>query len=349
MARTILNYGILGTFKTTVAGQFARWLNEQYGGVTRMITNDSGFGPVVEEVEAGIIQPWIMSRCTMPVAVVKRVSKGYWTTSLDVKTGIGDEKKLVLTPDSHWPHINGYIVEGVTRFAEMYRLDSERKNRQLGEPLQGHQMITQQTELGEVYLMNSRATYQAAQRFTADYVDNFKGLPCQWVMFTGHQSRGEDDNGKPCLGPEVAGKALNDKVGGWFENTLHSQQYRFKRKVVRGGKATDVETTGTKLFFMAHLDPDSKTLFWPAKLGVTPRIQARINNRYPEGFIPVLINEDGEPVSGIRDLMDMIDPPPVTDAVALDSESSGDVLEDVEEMVEGVDEELTATDVVEGG
>lgn len=347
MARTILNYGILGTFKTSVAGQFARWLNEQYGGVTRMLTSDSGFGPVQEEIDAGIIHPWSLNSCTMPVAVVKRVSKGYWTADLNTRTGIGDEKKLVLTPESHWPLINGYIIEGITRNAELYRLDSERKDRKLGEPLQGSDLAVQQTELGEKYLMNSRATYQAAQRFTADYVERFKGLPCHWVMYTGHQSRGEDDNGRPCLGPEVAGKALNSVVGGWFENTLHSQQYRFKKKITRGGKAIEVETTGTKLFFMAHPDPDSKTLFWPAKLGVTPRIQARINNKYPEGFIPLLINENGEPTSGIRDLMDMIDPPPAVEGVQLDSVVSGEVLEEAREVENETEAEEGATDVVD--
>ncbi len=344
MARTILNYGILGTYKTTVAGQFARWLYEQYGGITRMLTSDSGFGPVQEEVDAGIIHPWSLNSCTMPIAVVKRVSKGFWTTELDVRTGIGNQEKMVMTPNNQWPLINGYIFEGITRNAELYRLDSERKDRKLGEPLQGSDLAVQQTELGEKYLMNSRATYQAAQRFTADYVERCKGLPCQWVMFTGHQSRGEDDNGRPCLGPEVAGKALNAVIGGWFENTLHSQQYRFKKKINRGGKVVEVETTGTKLFFMAHPDPESKTLFWPAKLGVTPRIQAKVSARYPEGFVPVLIDENGEPVSGIRDLMDMIDPPPSTG-----------VLEAVPEAVEGVEEvteveemqDETATDVVD--
>ncbi len=344
MARTILNYGILGTYKTTVAGQFARWLYEQYGGITRMLTSDSGFAPVQEEVDAGIIHPWSLNSCTMPVAVVKRVSKGFWTTELDAKTGIGDEQKMVMTPAAHWPAISGYIFEGITRNAELYRLDSERKDRKLGEPLQGSDLVAIQTELGEKYLMNSRATYQAAQRFTADYVERCKGLPCQWVMFTGHQSRGEDDNGRPCLGPEVAGKALNSVVGGWFENTLHSQQYRFKKKLVRAGKTVEIETTGTKLFFMAHPDPESKTLFWPAKLGVTPRIQAKVNRTYPDGFIPVLIDENGEPTSGIRNLMDLIDPPPASDQIQAGSTSSEEVLEAAAEVVE---KESTATDVVD--
>jgi hypothetical protein len=112
------------------------------------------------------------------------------------------------------------------------------------------------------------------------------------------------------------------------------------------------ETTGVKMFFMAHPDPESKLLFWPAKLGVTPKIQSGVSKKYPDGFIPVMIDENGEPLSGIRDLMDMIDPPPPVEGSQPDpAPSTGDFAQQVMEVREDLDKEVGeegTTDVVDG-
>jgi hypothetical protein len=60
-----------------------------------------------------------------------------------------------------------------------------------------------------------------------------------------------------------------------------------------------------------------------------------------------MIDETGEPLSGIRDLMDMIDPPPPSDGSKLDSASTSVVLEGVEEVSNGQEGTTDVVDEVE--
>jgi hypothetical protein len=307
MAKTLLNYGILGTFKSTQLGLIANWLYSEFGGVVRMLTADSGLGPVREYIDAGIIHHINLNSCQYPVAVVKRVSKGYWPKRIDLATGKIDEATLALTTEAEWQGVSGYLIEGITRIAELYKIDSERKGRSIGEPLQGSDKAAVQAELGEQYLGASRGTYMGAQGLTADYVERFKGLPVPWVVYTGHESKGEDENDRPCYGPAVLGKALNSVVGGWFENTLHSQQFHYDKK---DSKGNTIRKTGVKLFFTSHPDATFPKMTWPAKLGVSPRIQAQVEAKWPGGYVPLLMDASGEYVSSIVDLLNVIDPPP---------------------------------------
>jgi hypothetical protein len=316
MARTILNYGVTGTFKTSQAAQFARWCHANYGGVVLMITTDSGFAPVLEEVQAGIVKPWKVSSCKHPIAVIKRVSKGFWTKELDVTTGIGNQEKLYEISAQEWEGISGIIVEGLEWNAKLYMTDSTRKGRSLGEPLQGADLKDTQKELGEVYLMGSRGTFRGAQEFTLDYIDRFKVLPCPWVMFTSHEDKGEDDNGRSCYGPATIGKALTHTISGAFECTLHSVKNSYTATVGTKGNERKVQKLSGRMYYIEHPDAVSKTLSWPAKLSVPMKIQAQVERRWPDGYVPLLMDEDGNPTSGIADLLDVIDPPPAAEEPA---------------------------------
>ena len=66
---------------------------------------------------------------------------------------------------------------------------------------------------------------------------------------------------------------------------------------------------------MSHPDSTYKNMMWPAKLGVSPRIQAQVEKKWPGGFVPILMDENGEYVSSVVDLLNVIDPPPASEVV----------------------------------
>jgi hypothetical protein len=348
MSRTVLNYGETDTYKSSNAREFARWLTRRYKKPVCLISGDSGWGPMQDDIDAGDIIPIRLSGLSKPIAVIKKLSRGCWPIKIDRKTGLIDEEKITKEPDWKNHPVCGYIIEGLTANAEVFMQDSELKSRAIGEPLQGtswnpgtNAFDYKYTELGEKLVMRSRGTYHHAQVLTKTYVDSFKSLPNEqvpWCYFSAHQTLGEDDNGRPVFGPAICGTANVDKITGWFEFSFHSVSQMYDAnvpvtdtegniKVLNSAKTwvpiseltpemeyvtEKVMREGAIAWFMKHPDREFPARLWHAKLGVTGEKHARIFQKWPKGHLWLMQDDiTGEYVQSIATLLEMVEPTPV--------------------------------------
>ena len=308
MARSLLTYGESGTYKTSNLGEIADYLCAAYGGPVRLVTADSGVGPVQDQIDRGVIEYWRITTCQNPLAMIRKVCRGHWPDKwIDAANGIADESSLVSKTSRDTGLIagaSGVMIEGLTMIASLISYDLvTRKQRATGEPL-----AAVFDEAGEKFADTSRGTYKFVQNQTFGYITELKGLACPWVVVTGHEGKGEDETNRRIYGPAVMGKAMTDQVCGWFENTLHFEKYMFQVKASGSKKGeVDRKEPGVRAFFASHQDPEVANAFWPAKLGVTPAITARIKDKWPNNYIPLLIDGQGVYASSVAKLVEMID------------------------------------------
>lgn len=349
MAQSMLIYGESSVFKTTQIGLFADYEFERTGLPTRLITCDSGFGPVQDQVMRGTIIPLRLESAPHPVPVLNKLSKGLWPLKI-----INEHEGLWgMSPgDAFVPmmHATGAIaVEGLTRICELVRKAWCDEHREMGEPLQG-----KYEQDGESFAFQSRGTLFGVQQLINNLVIGFRGLPVDRVLFTAHESKGRDVSGKTVFGPATTGQALTDKVCGWFEVTLHHESYSYSIKV-KSGKT--VVRPGVRAYFTRHQDHEVKGMYWPAKLGVSAAISSRIFDIYEDGWIPLAMQGE-EYVSGLHSLLYLIDsngtydsneqstdvaqvtaanaeyiPPQLDSASESNNDATGEVAQDVSPMV----------------
>jgi hypothetical protein len=300
MAQSLLLYGESGTFKTTQIGLFADYEFERTGLPTRLITCDSGFGPVASQVERGTIIPLRLEACPHPVPVLNKLSKGLWPSRvINIADGL-----WYMDPGAQFESYTGskirtgaVAVEGLTRICELVRKSWCDEHREMGEPLQG-----KYEQDGEQFAFQSRGTLFGTQQLINNLVINFRGLSVDRVLFTAHESKGKDVTGKTMFGPATTGLALTDKVSGWFEITLHHESYQY---AIKKGMKTLIRP-GVKAYFTRHADKEVKGMYWPAKLGVSAQIAARMFELHDEGWIALAM--DGEEyVSGLHSFLYAID------------------------------------------
>jgi hypothetical protein len=103
------------------------------------------------------------------------------------------------------------------------------------------------------------------------------------------------------------GKALNSIVGGWFGCTLHHESYMFSVEREIGGRKHVIMEPGVRAFYRRHSDPEVTNVFWPAKLDCTPQVMAKVMKKWPGGYVPILNDTDGECVSGVHSLLELLD------------------------------------------
>ncbi len=155
--------------------------------------------------------------------------------------------------------------------------------------------------------MGSRGTYNFIQQKTEAYVRLLKALPCPWAYVTTHESKGEDTQKRTVFGPSILGKAATDKVASWFCCTLHHESYMVNSEVKTAKGNINVTRPGIRAYFIRHPDPETPNIYWPAKLDLEPKTNARVMNKWPHGYIPMTLDGKGEYVSGVHSLLKEID------------------------------------------
>lgn len=295
MAKTLLIYGESGTYKTSQLAEIAEYLYKRYGGITRLATADSGVSPLQEQIECGAIQYWDITTSKNPMGLFKKVVGGYWPDKIE--NGKADESSFRKVTAAEWKGINGFFIEGITRVADVMMKDLREKRRDTGEPLQA-----KFEDSGVSFAQGSRGTYGFVQTYCQDWIGELKALPCPWVVVTAHEGKGEDlVTKKTIFGPAIVGKAGTDKVCGWFENSIHTESYKYTKK----NDTTKHE--GVRGCYVRHADLEVPNVYWPAKLGITPKAMAAVIKRYPKFFVPFTINDAGVYTSGVHTLIQLID------------------------------------------
>lgn len=304
MAQTLLAYSESGLGKTTSIGLFARYQFKRTGQPVRLITCDSGFGPCQPEVDEGMIIPLRLEACKHPVPVLNKLSKGEWPIDwIDAKEGLWKTDPgagFVKLGDSQ--HTGGYAIEGLTRICELVRKAWTDEQRNIGEPLQG-----QFTQMDESFSFASRGTYGAVQQLINNVVLNFRGLPVDRVYWTAHEGKGRDLNGRTVLGPATFGQALTDKVAGWFEIVLHHDSYQYV-EASRKDPRRMLNKTAIRAWFQRHPDVELPKMFWPAKLGLSPKLTGAMYEYFEEGYFPLLMDmATGTYVQGLDTFLGIVD------------------------------------------
>lgn len=296
MARTLLLYGESSLYKSSNLGEIADYIYATRDKQTHLISADSSWAPMGDQIRRGVIIPWNLKACTVPLPALQKACRGYWPKSLDPATGIMDERYGMEMTD--WAQVGCLLIEGLYMIAELLKDDLLTKNRATGEPL-----TAVFTEDGENFASTSRGTYKFVQEQTHIYVKNASGLPCDWVIFTGHEGKGKDVTGRMTMGPAILGQALTDKVAGWFESVLHHESYSY----TDASSGTGTRRDGVRAYFERHPDPDISNIFWPAKIGVEPRVKAQVLKRWQHGYVPLLLDSEGNYVESVATLLGEIE------------------------------------------
>jgi hypothetical protein len=301
MAKTLLLYGSSGTYKTTQCGEFVEYLYARYGKPVRVLTGDSGYGPLMKQVREGKALVWDITNVPLVFGVIMKVAEGWWPTRL--ANGIGDPESMALAPDI-MDACSGIVCEGLTRFAELLGPHFAAKP-DTATHKNGAKGSINLVEHGQESVTPNVGTYGAVQVATQRYVKKFKALPLPWVMFTAHENKGKDDISKlPVLGVAVMGQAITGLVTGWVETSLHTEPYIYATKT-KSGK--EVKKTGVRAYFTLHPDSDMPHMTWPAKLGIEPAAAAKVWEKWEDGFIPFTMDAKGVQTSGIWDFLQLID------------------------------------------
>jgi hypothetical protein len=326
MARTLLIYGPSSSGKSANMGAAVDFIATRYGLPCRGIYGDN-YGTVQRRIDDGWLDLWDLRTTNDPLACLLLAGQGYWPSHIEKGRATGQlVRKTVdyVNPDGSKrtdivvPGIGGYICEGLQENGFLIMRNLEAKQRQTGEPLLADfgEMVEQ---LKVQYSMASRGTYAFVQNQTHRYFKlGLAGLPVEWTFVTTHDFTGLDKAGKQIVGPSVVGPGLTRRVPEWFDHVIHFEQSMVEialdaEESRRAGGVKSVKRSGTKAHFCKHSDADLPRLLWPAKLGVDPTLMAHIYRTWPRGYVPMLMDREGNLTSSIRDLLELIDPVPVMD------------------------------------
>jgi hypothetical protein len=288
MARSGVIYGATGTFKTTAAAHFARWIAETTGKATLLFSSDGGgWEAAQEEILAGMILPYRCDAATIPLPVIRKVSQGYWPAN-----PLEPDISLVNFRPVNWEHIGGIVVEGLTSLGTMLMRHCADKNLKTGQ--EGTSTFVQQIRVNddimhEQFAQNSKGHYGFVQNQLYSLITNFQALPVSYVLFTAHEKRYAEDGELQC-GVSVPGKAITPLIPAWVGDCIHAQDIKVEQTVrVPDASKPDgfaSETTvriKCRYYFTKHVDPQSGAIF-DAKPRVTHSKARALEAAFPGGF-----------------------------------------------------------------
>jgi hypothetical protein len=291
MARSGIAYGSTGTRKTTQVKWFSHYIAETTGKATMLLSMDGGgAGPCQPEIDAGMIEPFFCDSTIVPLAILRKVSQGYWPTDYRNPYNSAGLTKM------DFDKFGGIAVEGLTSIsaaAMRYLPDTNKnvggENRSLLGGFQ-NQITVDSSPVTESFLSSTRGDYGFVQNFLYGLTMNFNSLPVRYVMYTALESKTEDDDRSTIYGPAISGKKATAQCGAWFGDMIHCQDYSVERteKVpdpADPSKLVDQKTHDivVRFYYKKHPDPATGILF-PAKPRVTPERIGELQKAFPGGY-----------------------------------------------------------------
>jgi hypothetical protein len=292
---SICAYGASDSGKSTQFRYIAEFIWRKYKKRSRLIALDRGslWSPCADLVDEGIVIPceFPVSNEYNPYAIMRKFRRGEFPeggiinppTAIEVKTPQGIEIKY--RTNTKWlpwtaketEEIGAIGIDSLTTFATAYMSDAKQKNIRAG----NESGAAPRNEEGEQMGTNTQSHYGDAHTEILDAVQSFQSLPVGITYFTALEGLGSDDDTgvkKPALGPETVGKAINAKLPARFNHTFHL--------VAEGvGSAKKI-----KAWYCKH-DSDVRGLQWPAKVTLIPEELKAFWKKYPQGFIPLTLEE----------------------------------------------------------
>lgn len=308
---TYLLYGDTGSGKTAQIGELAIWEWEKTGKITRLISADSGWGPIehliispdnppplawisgAKYIGGGIIEAWDIQYVKNPFAVTTKLSEGEWPVRNDLTKGL----VLKATSPEHWATIGQYAVEGISTVSELLLATHSRKQTKLSQDVSyqytekvAHEVDGKVIDEALTYANVAMSHYGDVQnRVLLDLVPKFAALNVARVIWTGHEAKGDDQvTGvkKSVLGPATAGTAAVGRTVKKFGDSLHLVKTVEKGKLER------------RAYYQDHPDEDLPKKLWPTNTRVKLADVAALEKKFPGGFIPLT------PEKGLKDYFD---------------------------------------------
>jgi hypothetical protein len=291
MARSGICYGGTGTRKTTQVKWFSHYIADSTGKSTLLLSMDGGgWGPCQPEIDAGMIEPFFADSTIVPLAILRKVSQGYWPKD------IADPYSEAGLTRMDFSRFGGIAVEGWTSIsaaAMRYLPDTNKnvggENRRL---LGGfdNMVVVDGKPVSESFLSSTRGDYGFVQNFLYGLVMNFNSLPLRYVLYTALESKTEDDDRSTIYGPAISGKKATSQCGSWVGDLIHCQDYPVERivKVPDPSDATKLVDqklldVAVRFYYKKHPDPSTGILF-PAKPRVTPERIRDLERAFPGGY-----------------------------------------------------------------
>jgi hypothetical protein len=297
MARSGIIYGDSGTLKSTAVKHFSHYIYERTGKETLLVSMDGGgWAPAQPEIDAGLMTAY---RCNLdvPLPTLRKISQGYFPE--DVRASKGAETNMVPVD---WSRYGGMAVEGVTSISQALMRHLADKQIKTGEEATSpfsQNLIVNGVKTIETFAGNSKGHYGFVQQQLYSLMTNFNSLPCDYVLFTGLESRAEEDDRTLIYGPQIAGKKATALVPSWVGDCIHAQGLPVKRVVQVADPAdltgktkmeTEIVETVVRMYFTKHPDPVTGIMY-PAKPRVTPERLPELKQRYPGGYFEPTLTE----------------------------------------------------------
>lgn len=275
-----LIYGASGTRKTSNIGLVSLYVWNKYKKKTRMITLDGGgFDPLLSLVEEGIIQPWVLiGRKKLNTNIIDLAMQGYWPKEPD------DPSSPLVSPSaSTWEEFGFYAIEGLTSMGDSFIRILKRDKASLSQD----PSYTYAEEAVEVDGKKTTISYSGgnmtyfgfAQDQLYDFVMKTHVLPCEKVLWTALEGKGEEEGSRaPVYGPAIVGRKSTGKATQWFGNSVHIEQL-VTEKYNETTKQTSVIETPI-MYTRTHAGKDK--IPFPCKT----RAPFQLATKMPETFDP---------------------------------------------------------------
>jgi|SRR5581483_6116680 len=249
-----LIYGVSGTYKTSQIGRAALWYYKRTGKKSRLITADpGGFEPIQALIDEGILDVWVILQEEFFIEAATHACQGRWPKEVNGK------RVFVMTTPEEWNGIAMVGIEGLTSIGDgiIKRLRDTRAK--LG------QDPSYTFNDGAAQFAGSNPSYYGfAQDNIRDLVKSSSMLPCDKIIWTALEGKGEEEGGShaPTFGPSIAGKKSIGKAGQWFGNMIHMEMLSKSEKDAATGMLSRKDRV--VMYLRPHNDPVTQVPF-PAK------------------------------------------------------------------------------------
>ena len=281
MAESVLIFGDSGLGKTINLGFAAKYLYEQTGGRTgRYIDAGGNPKPIEPLAELGVIEVLSVMGAKFPCTMLRKLSVGFWPTPdghKKLRDGVPLRVEDWLAPSPEvWKRVGFYLNDPMGGMADILLEDLREHGRIIGEGVVGEWKETSK-ETGmpgdEKFCNNSRAHYGWVQRETTSLVRQFNSLPVDRVIWTSHESKGEEEDTKRTVrGPSIVGKAATDSILKHFGTVIHFE----------GVARKDNSGAVVLCYFRPH--PDQIGAIYKCKPRTPAELDGELTKRWPKGF-----------------------------------------------------------------
>lgn len=274
---TMVIYGPTGSRKTSQIGEFAKYIYEKTGKITRLVSCDGGgWAPIQDLINAGIIEAWRLVDEPKLLAAIMAASRGAWPKLH--KNGMRIPGPITVPSQADkakaLKDVGAYAIEGWASIASAMMRYVVEDGRKINEDVVSK--FTEDSDFGNFsFGAPSRGHYNFAQAQILDIIKNYSGLPVERILYTSLEGKGEDKLTKQLqYGPMVAGSAITAAIPQYVGDCLHFEDYMVETGSDPANPTQKLKELRVRAWFQQH--PDVQTsVMWPAKCRLVPsKVQA---------------------------------------------------------------------------